>query len=67
MQYLEDIRTLWKLVLTWSSRKQQKGAFWGKRWQRVGELPMYGEFGGYPFTNLRKITLKYTITGFVHK
>lgn len=31
---------------TWSSRKQQNGAFSTNRWHKVGELPMYGELGG---------------------
>lgn len=40
-------------VCTLSMRRQQKGIFSCKRWQSAGELPMYGEFGGYPFTHLR--------------
>ena len=31
---------------TWSSRRQQNGAFSANRWHKVGELPMYGELGG---------------------
>lgn len=38
--------------LTLSMRRQQKGIFSCRRWQSVGELPMYGEFSGYPFTHL---------------
>lgn len=33
-------------------RRQQKGIFSWRRWHSVGELPMYGEFSGYPFTHL---------------
>lgn len=43
-----------RLILgTLSSRRQQNGAFSCRRWHSVGELPMYGEFGGYPFTYLK--------------
>lgn len=39
-------------------RRQQKGIFSWRRWHKVGELPMYGEFGGYPFIHLKhKITI----------
>lgn len=41
-------------ALTLSMRRQQKGIFSCRRWQSVGELPMYGEFSGYPFTHLRR-------------
>lgn len=33
-------------------RRQQKGIFSWRRWHNVGELPIYGEFSGYPFTHL---------------
>lgn len=52
---------------TLSRRRQQNGAFCGRRWQRVGELPMQGEFGGQPFTKLwRKRNKKLTKT-FKHR
>lgn len=38
---------------TLSMRRQQKGIFSWSRWHNVGELPMYGEFSGYPFTHLQ--------------
>lgn len=34
-------------------RRQQKGILSWRRWHKVGELPMYGEFGGYPFIHLQ--------------
>lgn len=34
-------------------RRQQKGILSWRRWHNVGELPMYGEFGGYPFIHLQ--------------
>lgn len=40
-------------------RRQQKGIFSCRRWHNVGELPMYGEFSGYPFTHLQK---SFTVT-----
>ena len=59
--------SVWKCVccvsvLTWSSRRQQKGAFCSNRWQSVGELPMYGELGGYPFTYLATQYIQFNIT-----
>lgn len=39
-------------------RRQQKGIFSWRRWHSAGELPMYGEFSGYPFTHLQhKLTV----------
>lgn len=33
-------------TFTLSRRRQQNGIFSCRRWQRAGELPMYGEFSG---------------------
>lgn len=38
---------------TLSKRRQQKGIFSCRRWHSAGELPMYGELSGYPFTHLQ--------------
>lgn len=53
-EHLSSEKCFSRLVLgTLSSRRQQNGAFSCRRWHSVGELPMYGEFGGYPFTYLK--------------
>lgn len=42
-------------------RRQQKGILSWRTWHKVGELPMYGEFGGYPFIHLQHKILIYLL------
>lgn len=42
-------------------RRQQKGILSWRRWHNVGELPMYGEFGGYPFIHLQHKIIIYLL------
>lgn len=46
---------------TLSIRRQQKGILSWRRWHKVGELPMYGEFGGYPFIHLQHKIIIYLL------